>query len=516
MPISSLSFLIRGFPHLGFFPNTMTAALIFLILSISVIPSHTHMQSNEQGFISVVISEKGLVFVKDLLIKQALSSLTPLHLPKIQKSVKIPFVGGVHVVLSNITIYQIEVSSSSIQPGDSGVAIVASGATANLSMAWNYSYSTWLIPIDISDKGRASVQVEGMEVGLTIGMNVQEGTLKLNLMECGCYLKDIFITLDGGASWFYQGLVDAFEGQIRSAVEKAITGKIKQGILKLDTFLQSLPKQIPVDDIAALNVTFVNDPLLHNSSLEFEINGLFTSEYQAGVPIYYLENSHPSTFCKGPLKMLGTSLDEAVFNSASNIYFKAGLMHWIVDKVSDQYQYLLNTAGWRYIVPQLYKNYPNDDVKLNISLSSPPTVRITSDSIGATIFSDMTIDVLEGNEIIPVACISVVTRASGFLEISGNNLAGQARLNDFTLKLKWSKIGNFHMYLIEVMQVFLKDVCIPYLNSRLRKGFPLPIIHGFTVQNADILFTDSKVVVCSDVAFTDSDSISEASKLLIH
>lgn len=40
--------------------------------------------------------------------------------------------------------------------------------------------------------------------------------------------------------------------------------------------------------------------------------------------------------------------------------------------------------------------------------------------------------------------------ASGFVEVSGNNLAGEAGLDDFTLSLKWSKVGNFHMYLVQV------------------------------------------------------------------
>lgn len=48
-------------------------------------------------------------------------------------------------------------------------------------------------------------KVKGMEVGITVEMKNQEGSLKLSLMECGFYLKDISITLDGGASWFYQG-----------------------------------------------------------------------------------------------------------------------------------------------------------------------------------------------------------------------------------------------------------------------------------------------------------------------
>lgn len=50
-------------------------------------------------------------------------------------------------------------------------------------------------------------KVEGLEVGLTLGLENHEGTLKLSLMECGCYVRDISIKLDGGASWLYQGYV---------------------------------------------------------------------------------------------------------------------------------------------------------------------------------------------------------------------------------------------------------------------------------------------------------------------
>lgn len=50
-------------------------------------------------------------------------------------------------------------------------------------------------------------KVEGMQVGLTFNLENQEGTLKLSLMDCGCFVKDISIKLDGGASWLYQGYV---------------------------------------------------------------------------------------------------------------------------------------------------------------------------------------------------------------------------------------------------------------------------------------------------------------------
>ncbi|XP_008798839.1 putative BPI/LBP family protein At1g04970 isoform X2 [Phoenix dactylifera] len=438
------------------------ATLLPLLVFLSIIfnPATARLQSKEESFISAGISEKGLNFVKDLLIEKAVKTLTPLRLPDIEKNVKIPVVGGVHMAASNITLLSIDVSSSTAQPGESGIAIVASGATANLSMDWRYSYRTWLVPVEISDEGGAFVQVEGLEVGLTVSMDNQNGILELTVMECGCYVKDMVISLDGVASWFYQGFVNAFEDQIRSAVESAITKNIIKGALKLDSLLQTLPKEIHVDDDVALNATVINDPLFGNSSVELDINGLFVSYEKVSAPSYLHKYSQSSISCGEALKMLWISLDEAVFNSASMVYFQAGLMHWIVDKVPDQS--LLNTASWKFIIPQLYRKYPNDDMLLNISLTSPPVIRITPQNIGSIIFSDMIVHVLDAGESIPVACIS-----------------------------------------LGVMRVFLNTVFVPYVNMHLKQGFPLPIIHGFTLQNASIFTSSSNMVVCSDVAYTN-------------
>lgn len=94
---------------------------------------------------------------------------------------------------------------------------------------------------------------------------------------------------------------------------------------------------------------------------------------------------------------------------------QAGLMHLTVDNVPDQP--LMNTAGWRFIIPKLYKKYPNDDMALNISLTSPPEIIITSEAIATTLYSDLTVDVLDSGVLIPVACISVV---SNYLFFKGN------------------------------------------------------------------------------------------------
>lgn len=76
------------------------------------------------------------------------------------------------MLLSNITIFHVDIASSYVNTGETGIVLVASGATANLSMNWQYSYRTWLVPIAITDDGDASVQVYSQVFHLTFALIV--------------------------------------------------------------------------------------------------------------------------------------------------------------------------------------------------------------------------------------------------------------------------------------------------------------------------------------------------------
>ncbi|XP_052881601.1 putative BPI/LBP family protein At1g04970 isoform X1 [Gossypium arboreum] len=94
-------------------------------------------------------------------------------------------------------------------------------------------------------------------------------------------------------------IIDAFRGKIMSEVEDTIIKKIKEGIIKLDSLLQSLPKQLQVNSIVALNVTFMDDPLFTNSSVELEINGLFNRADEISVSNYYSKRARNFLSCNG-------------------------------------------------------------------------------------------------------------------------------------------------------------------------------------------------------------------------
>ena len=58
------------------------------------------------------------------------------------------------------SIDNIHVISSTVKAGDTGIVISVSGAYANMTMNWKYSYSNWWLLVPISDNGKASIQVK--------------------------------------------------------------------------------------------------------------------------------------------------------------------------------------------------------------------------------------------------------------------------------------------------------------------------------------------------------------------
>lgn len=69
-----------------------------------------------------------------------------------------------------------------------------------------YSHA-WIISIELLPtkyKLLPVLQVNGMQAGVTFTLVAQNGTLRLTVVECGTYIDDLEIELQGGASWLYQ------------------------------------------------------------------------------------------------------------------------------------------------------------------------------------------------------------------------------------------------------------------------------------------------------------------------
>ncbi|KFK39349.1 hypothetical protein AALP_AA3G232800 [Arabis alpina] len=465
--------------------------MTILVLFFSV--SQTLGQFNNHGHISVLVSKTGLEFVKDYLINEVISTTIPLKLPDIEKKVKIPLIGKVRMGLSNIQIYTVHVQSSKIKTGENGIFLSVLGATADLILDWSYTYKASFF--HISDHGDASVKVKGMDVKISVNLVNDDGSLKIALLESGCTVKSIGIHINGGASWLYQGVVDAFQKTILSSVEKTVSKRIAEKMTKLDSFLQSLPKVGKIDDSVAVNLTFTGNPVLGDSSVEAGINGLFMPN---GNDVK-VSGSRSLSFVSGVNRMVAISIQQEVFNSATLVYFNEKRMHMVIGESKNGS--VLSTSDWKLILPGLYKLYPNDKMMLNMSVTSPPDVKITENGIDATIQLEISINVQDFGKVLSVARISSVLNVACSAEIAKNNLTGSLRLKDFNATVKSSNIGELLPKYIQVAtSTVLESLFLPFVNARLKRGFPLPIPHGFTIKNTEIVFVKNGVMVCTDIA----------------
>ncbi|KAJ0264552.1 putative BPI/LBP family protein [Hirschfeldia incana] len=473
----------------------LTKLITFLaLLFFSVTPPS--LAKDGGGHVSLLVSETGLDFAKDFLVHKAISTTLPLELPEIEKKVKIPLVGKVSMGLSNIKIYAVDVRSSRVETGGDGIVLSVSGATADVSMDWSYAYKASFF--HISDHGVASVKVKGMDLKTTVSLVGDDGSLKIASRDSDCKVKSIGIHIHGGASWLYQGVVDAFEKKIISTIEDKVSNKILEKMKKLDAKLQSLPKEGKIDDNIAVNLTFTGSPVLDDSSVEFGINGLFMSNGDGGKVTGSL--SSPSSSFPKVKRMMGIAIKEEVFNSATLVYFIAKKMH--VDIQQTKNGSALSTSDWKQILPELYKEYPNVKMMLNMSVTSPPAVNIRETGIDAIIDLEISIDVQNNGVILSVARMSTVLEVAGTAEIAENKLAGSVRLNGFNATMTWSKLGDLQAnYIQDVASTILESLFLPYVNTRLKRGFPLPFTQGFKIKNTEIAYVENSVMVSSDVAF---------------
>ncbi|CAN7106311.1 unnamed protein product [Brassica rapa subsp. narinosa] len=472
----------------------LTKVITFLALFVlSISPSLA--QAKDGGHVSLLVSETGLDLAKDFLIHKVISTTLPLQLPEIEKKVKIPLIGKVQMGLTNIKIYAVDVRSSRVETGGDGIVLSVSGATADVSMDWSYAYKASFF--HIADHGVASVKVKGMDLRTTVSLVGENGSLKIASRHSDCKVKSIGIHINGGASWLYQGVVDAFEKKIITTVEETVSNKILEKMKKLDAKLQSLPKEGKIDDNVAVNLTFTGSPVLDDSSVEVGINGLFMANGDGGKKV----SGSISPFLTPRVKrMVGISIEEEVFNSATLVYFIAKRMH--VDIQETKNGSALSTSDWKLILPELYKQYPNVKMMLNMTVTSPPAVNITKNGIDAIIDLEISIDVQNSGAVLSVARISVVLDVGGTAEIAANNLAGSLRLKGFNATMTWSKLGDLQAnYIQDVVSTILESLFLPYVNTRLMRGFPLPFTHGFKIKNTEIVYVENGVMVCSDVAF---------------
>ncbi|CAI8053217.1 Lipopolysaccharide-binding protein [Geodia barretti] len=449
--------------------------LTALLLLTSAMPgSSGSLFSQEPGF-RVTFTKKGLDYVFGPVLRDGLLQLS---IPDIQEENKVKVVGKVKYYLTEITVGDVGVPSTSLEARDDQLMrIHISGMSLAMHAKWKYKQKSWP---KIGDDGTVDLKAKDMSLSQTVSVrNDGSGRLVVLAADCSFDVRKISVKFHGGASWLYNLFTSFIEGKIkdhlRSQVCKMVTGKINEFGKELPT---TLPVSIQVSDGVEVSCAILGDPVLSSSYLLTNHDGEFMSaEHSQEVPIS--PASLPAASSVDPTsKMVFIWLTSYTFDTAAYIYKGAAYMDYSIKNEEVPNVLLKTTADYKSIVPELYRRFPNKDVEYIMETKQPPSLLLSRGQARIVGEAEASILVVESG-VTPQLAFSLTVSVQCDVEFeiqtrsSGQVIAGD--ITSFTTEISNidSVIGEIDPTPFqELLHTMVQFMAIPHINQTASRSDP--------------------------------------------
>lgn len=476
-------------------PGKMLPAVIAVLMFLSC-------TSGQNPAIQVILTNKGLQYGKHTgagLIQEKLEDIT---LPDITGDVDIK-IGKIHYTLTGITIKQCDFPEPSVEffQEATGFKSSASGFNVALIGRWTTRFGA------IHDGGSFDMAIFGVDVTSVVELGKDpEGHLSVTSISCDALVGDVDIHFRGGGSWIFQPFVQHFKGRIRSEIQSRICPAVNESIDNLEHHLQAMNVSIDVNEVLSLDLPLTGSPLIDASSLNLGLKGEFYSIKTQMEPPF---ESQPFTMPEQPAYMLSVGLSEFTLNSASYGYYSAGLLQVVIDDsmIPQRCPVRLNTTSMGRFIPQLPKLFPDMLMSLQVYAREAPMFSLQSGAAILGSHMDVKAFAIEANGTqVPLFKLSVDSKFSTKLWIADGALKGSMTMDNITLTLAATEVGDFKTDVLEnMLKTAMKMMVLPKLNDILGKGRNLPRMKHAQLVNSVLKMEKGFIAISSDaeVLLTD-------------
>lgn len=406
-------------------------------------------------------------------------------------------VTSIHI--GTFTVGSLTVATSSSQ--DFSASVGGVGITVHFN--WHWRMKSWP---HTSDSGNADGSTSGSSVQATVHISLQNGKPVLSTASTTVNLNNFNINVHSGwTEWLYDLLISLFNGSIRDSIKSSLRDSIRDAINKAaNEAIESVDFVQKVDSTSEVDFSLTSQALT-DKYLSFGSKGEF-----------YWQNHHSE--CPAPAasmpdafngEMVQTMLSDFVANSAAYTYYQAGQLQYLLTSadVPPNSPIKLNTTSFRFIIPQLYQQFPNCAMQVLLEATQPPTTQIRNSGILAQIIGAMDVEVIQPNgTVFSAFTIAVQVATAGKVGVvpkqSENIITGELEYLNLTMKLAHSNIGNININILNTLvEALVKGMVVPYLNQYLAAGFPIPHVDGVTWLNPQIALQDGYVVISTDIDY---------------
>lgn len=364
--------------------------------------------------------------------------------------------------------------------------------------------------IKVGDTTNIKAKANGIGFTVDIKIDAKSGKPVLTAQSCSAGILDLDLDFSGGLSWLYNIFSSLLEGKLKGVLKSALCNEGKKLIdQELNRFLNNFPVRQNIENWALIDYSFEKTIATH-SSLDLLLRGEFLNRYK---PALGKLPSDLFTATPSVQKMVYVWISDFTINSAGKVFHESGLLKNVIspkmtsDLIPPSVRPFLNTKSFEQLIPELYKQYPDQPIEFDLETYQTPTCDITTGNADIHLYVKATINVLNADGtktslFYVKANINAV--ASAGIKSSNEKLIvfGNVANFSFTAAVGGSIIGDIHIPMDnQSIKDLVRGLVIDQANPILNRGFPIPKIKDLNFRNPKVAFVKNALRVETDVSY---------------
>eukprot|EP01130_Rhizamoeba_saxonica_P014042 TRINITY_DN6077_c0_g1_i1.p1 TRINITY_DN6077_c0_g1~~TRINITY_DN6077_c0_g1_i1.p1 ORF type:complete len:476 (-),score=90.37 TRINITY_DN6077_c0_g1_i1:754-2181(-) len=470
---------------------------VILILTVLLLKQ---VSSTNPGF-KATITNEGIEYAKQVGIQSLIQLISQMKIPDQSGSVNTHVIGHINWEIQDITVKKISTPSNelTIVPNQ-GLQLKMSNVALSLHANWKYREHSFP---HIKSHGTVDISISSSTLGSLVKFSESGGQISCNSANVDVALNHLDIHVHGGASWLYNIFIKIFRSKIHDAVDKVIKAAIENGIDKnLDQLLKTIPMKQEIGPLVDADYSLVDNPRFLPTYFTLDAKGLFTPKKDPSPPSFAPEKIPDE---ENSSSMLQVTFSEYVANTASLAFFKAGEMEILItpEDVPASSPVKLDTNSFEFIVPALYKKYPNKTLNIYLYASDYPRVSMdATNGLTGSAVALMEFIVMEEPKV-SVFTLGITASMTAKAYLTGNNLAGNITDVKEAVSLVKSQIGNFDLTQVDsIIELLVEVGLVPLVNTVINKGVPIPTIQNVEFVKPEVGIGNGYLYVDTSVKYT--------------
>lgn len=463
------------------------------------------------------VTDNGLQYVDSVAIQILEEKVKTAIIPDISGDAGTP-IGHISYSLKSIHFNSLSITSSTLKTDATvGLQFQIYGASTSLSGNWHYRRDAWP---HISGGDTFDLEVSGITVTLAAKLGVDSaGHPSISSAGCSCSVGSVKIHFHGGASWLYNLFDHYIDGKIKGMLQDKLCAETSDVIdNNAEKALATFPVQKQIGKYADINYSLVSSPNFTETFADYFIKGEFVSAISPEEAPF---SPSPLPFDSESDKMAYIWITDYVVNTAGLVYQDAGVLNKTIipSMLPPNFSYPLNTNTFKLIIPKLYALYPNRPMKLEAYSTTRPQISTTSAGVSLLIIGQVQCFVLlENGSYVYTFTMGMNISSLAKAAIKENNITGHVDTVKVEVLLIDSAIGKvtIEMKLLQfLLDAFADRIIVAQLNKIAEAGFPLPVVDGIKLTNAEVMSGQNYNLVAADVHYEATEADSGRTKIVI-